>query len=87
MKATLNLSFKYKNVPVKGIVRLQSGEASQAACSSGNNVTTCSITPNKSYIFSLGYISPAKKAARCSPANVIGVPVPGAKYAFDVNCM
>jgi hypothetical protein len=86
-KATLSFYFKYNNVPVKGKVNLSSGDASQVSCSIGNNVTTCSMTPNLSYTFSLGYTNSAKKAARCSPTKVIGVFAPGAKYTLGVSCI
>lgn len=86
-KATLSFHFKYNNVPVTGKVNLSSGNASQVSCSIGNNVTTCSMTPNLSYTFSLGYTNSAKQAARCSPTNVIGVFAPGAKYTLGVSCI
>ena len=86
-KATLSFYFKYKNAAVTGTVKLSSGDASQVSCSSGNNVTTCSMTPNKNYTFSLGYTNSAKQAARCSPATVVGFPAPGSKYALGVNCI
>lgn len=86
-KATVTLKFTYKNAPVVGTVKLVSGDPSLVSCSTASNVTTCSVAANKYFALSLGYTTPAQKAALCSPSGIAGTLGAGMKYTLGVACM